>query len=151
MFKNCLTCNKEFYKKPSDSKKYWKIKKYCSVECSGTLLRKGLVPWNKGIKGLYTGDKNSNWKGGRSVGKSGYIRIWGVKDSKFVYEHRLIMEKFLGRKLESNEIVHHKNHDRTDNRIENLELMIKNSHDSLETKNRWKNNSESFNRKLKKV
>lgn len=40
MKKQCITCKKYFYKKLTDSKRYWKIKKYCSIKCSKTWFNK---------------------------------------------------------------------------------------------------------------
>ena len=66
------------------------------------------------------------WKGGRRIKDNGYVTV--RKSKGHVYEHRVIMEKSLGRKLESNEIVHHVNGDKIDNRIENLEIMTASDH-----------------------
>ncbi len=69
-----------------------------------------------------------NSKNGR-IKRSGYWYILTPNHpskinskQKYVAEHRLVMEKHLSRFLKPVEVVHHINHDPTDNRIENLEL-----------------------------
>jgi hypothetical protein len=86
------------------------------------------------------GKNNYNWKGGK-VELNGYISVYSPnhpnKNSRgYIYEHRLIMEKHIGRYLREDEIVHHKNDNRQDNRIENLELTTQSSHAEEHNKKR---------------
>ena len=76
--------------------------------------------------------KSYNWKGGKRKHPAGYVLAYAPKHPhafhNAVLEHRLVMEKHLGRYLKPHERVHHINHNKTDNRIKNL-MLFKNESD----------------------
>jgi hypothetical protein len=78
----------------------------------------------KKISESQKGNKSHSWKGGRWK-DNGYIMI--RINGKVIPEHRLIMQKIIGRQLTRYDIVHHKNGKRDDNRKCNLELIITNN------------------------
>ena len=73
------------------------------------------------------GIKSKRWKNGKYQDKVGYIHIYKPKhlDSKdgYILEHRLIMEEMIGRRLKPEEVVHHKNKIKNDNKPKNLQLF----------------------------
>ena len=66
------------------------------------------------------GSKNPFWKGGKRKNRT-HIQV--KIGNRYYYEHRVVMEKLLGRKLKSTEIVHHKDGNGANNDPKNLELM----------------------------
>lgn len=107
-------------------------RKTCSKKCGQVIRAKKMIghrPFNN-----VSGEKNPKWGGGLHIDKDGYKLVYCPKHPNrvlgcYIREHRLIMEKHLGRFLNRGEIVHHKNGNKQDNRIENLELMKKTEHD----------------------
>ena len=96
-----------------------------------------------------SGFHSALWKGGIKHRKDGYIAIWNPKHpyakDGYVMEHRLVMEKHIGRYLTEEEIVHHKNGIRNDNKIENLELFSNCSeHQRYHALNTRKRNNRGF-------
>lgn len=74
------------------------------------------------------GEKHPLWRGGKRPNDEGYIRLIAKNHplancDGYVMEHRLVMEKKLGRYLTRDEVVHHIDGDRANNAAENLAVF----------------------------
>lgn len=114
----CKYCKSQFETIECDQK-------YCTHKCSSD-ARKRFIDIPTSLE-----------SGSRKLDKTlGYVRVycpmhpeantWG-----YVYEHRVVAEQIIGRRLIKDEVVHHKNGKRWDNRPENLEVMNKFEHGKL--------------------
>lgn len=112
VIKYCLQCGEPFAV-PKSKKN---IAKFCSIKCSAQ---------SRPTRSIIQGKNHPCWKGGRIKTGEGYISLWArghpYADCRgYVLEHRLVMEKGLGRYLKPFEKVHHKNGIRDDNRLDNI-------------------------------
>ena len=117
----CLECGKLVDKSHvgAASRKRAERSGFCNKTCSNR--------WNA---------RNRTTTKYRRLTTRGYVEVWKpdhpmAQKSGYMMEHRLLMAEHLGRMLTRGEVVHHLNEDRTDNRLENLELMGKMEHDKL--------------------
>ena len=94
----------------------------------------------KSRRGMYQGENAFAWHGGLVKHTQGYSMIYLYPDdffssmadsSHYVMEHRLVMAKYLGRCLQPWEIIHHKNHIRNDNHLDNLQLITDDRHKQI--------------------
>ena len=104
-YRTCLFCGNEFI---VDNRH--KNKKFCNVDCSCAYRR--------------SAPRKS------TLGANGYKYVW-FSDGTGEKEHRYLMEQFLGRKLEPDEVVHHIDGNRGNNDLANLVVMKRNEHSSL--------------------
>lgn len=119
----CVACGSPYLRPPQRIKMGGNIGRFCTKTCASRS-----TGGHRGRKA----ELSHRWKGGKRESGRGYIELYcpdhpslkGTK-RKYVREHRLVMEKKLGRFLEQWEEVHHLNGVRDDNRIENLELWVK--------------------------
>ena len=87
-------------------------------------------------RGKY-GKENTNWKGGKPSiylnKKAARVYLSQSIKGKTInrLRYRVIIEKYLERKLSSNEIVHHIDHDSTNDDVSNLFILSRSEHQSL--------------------
>lgn len=145
----CEICGKLVYRK----KKVQNINKHitCSYECANKLksiIYKGEGNHQYGLKGSL----NASWKSDIKLTNYGYRKIRVLnhpfKDCDgFVHEHRLVAEQYLlndensvlvgGKKyLKKEYVVHHKNMDRLNNDVSNLQVMLLADHTRLHAINK---------------
>lgn len=80
-----------------------------------------------------TGAAHSAWKGGSDLDRDGYVRTYAPdhpwpRSNGYVREHIRVMELHIGRRIRPHEIVHHRDHDKQHNELDNLELMSRGEH-----------------------
>ncbi len=116
----CGVCSKEIICMPSDKK--FNKGKYCSRDCwrKSDSCKNGRPP-------VRYGSENNKWNGGKSISR-GYIHVRISEHPRrnkrgYVPEQVLVAEKFIGRFLSSEELVHHINSIKTDNSTDNLYIF----------------------------
>lgn len=121
----CCNCGEEFVCRPCGNDP----KLHCLRACYLVCKKAGRHP---APVDAYPGkaEKSTRWTGGY-INRRGYMLVYAPDhhsivgretQRNYVLEHRMIMERVLGRNLSAKETVHHINGIKDDNRPENLQL-----------------------------
>lgn len=129
----CSYCGSDFEKKGK-----LREKNFCCREHLDLWNRKRMSEFNRTENPLnspegWTAERRANSRQ-KNLGKSenrAYKKVYGK------HAHRVVAEMMLGRELTADEVVHHKNGDKTDNRPENIEVMTRAEHASLHMREYW--------------
>lgn len=150
LIRNCINCGKEFIAKKQE-------RKCCSNKCAAEERSKNKIQilncdycgeefkrpnchvndnhnfCSSDCRNKYTvensllaKENHPNWNNGETT-NNGY-RFKRIDKAKYRAKHRLIMEKAIGRELRSDEIVHHKDGNKLNNALENLEIVTRAEH-----------------------
>lgn len=144
----CINCGKDFYRLAGrpDSK-------YCGSSCAIKYRYKKNKNLGKELtkraheavrSGVTKGDNHYKWNGGKRISR-GYVLVGNYNNG--VREHIVIAEKKIGRKLLKNEVVHHINEDKRDNRPENLKVMDRAKHTILHNRKKYGSNNKRYQKK----
>lgn len=145
----CEICGEKVYRDPYSQKKNKHVT--CSYECSNKLksiIYRGEGNHQYGLKGHL----NASWKSDEKISFYGYKMIRMLdhpfcNSDGFVFEHRLVAEEYLlneensvvidgKRYLSPDFIVHHKDGNRLNNEVDNLQIMTLAEHTSYHAKKR---------------
>lgn len=105
---SCERCGEKFSVRPSMLK--FNANRFCSRSCMQAFRKEQAVGRRKTTPDGYVIERQPDHPDAQGAG--------------WIMVHRLVMEEMMGRRLDSDESVHHKNGVRDDNRPENLELWI---------------------------
>lgn len=116
----CEVCGKEFVMRPSQAK--LRTGRFCSPQCNGeTKQVRPIGRMHNGKPALLT--------------LQGYVKVWEPGEpgnrSGWVLEHRMVLQKMLGRAMKREEHAHHKDGDKTNNDPSNLVVVGIREHGAL--------------------
>lgn len=117
--RTCSRCGRTFFTKNTAT--------LCSKRCISSLASE-----------RQKGSNNPNWRGGEIRSAKGYVYILKhdhprAMKNGYVKKADLVVETALGRILRDDEVVHHKNRIREDDRLENLQVLTVDAHRKLHT------------------
>ena len=141
----CSNCNETINRKPSYLAKT--KEPACSRVCASSIQ-------SRRVSANQLREKNPYWKGGIRQ-RNGYIQILKPEhlfcDKKgYVFEHRLVVEKNIGRYLKKDEVIHHEDGNKKNNKINNLKIMKQGEHFSAHLKTYWKDKIKNTKNYFKK-